>query len=67
MMPEIQFKVHIKKSKDNQYYSTLVGHNGETVYVQETRKSKSALKKFVVKWFPDALVIDETLKGFKKK
>jgi len=60
------FNVHIRKSTDGQYYSVLVGLNGEDVFVQETNKSKQSVKKLVGKWFPGAVLIDETLKRPRK-
>lgn len=64
---EYQFSAHIRASKDGQFYSVLVGGNGQDVFVQEDRKSKSGIKSFVKKWFLGVTIVDETLKSFKKK
>ena len=56
-----KFSVHIRKSKNKQFFSALVSTNGQDVYVQETRKRKATVVKQVNTWFPGVKIVDQTI------
>lgn len=60
--PNYNFKAHIHRSADKQFYSTLVGLNGEPVYTSETRTRRTGILKTVNRLFPGVIIVDETKK-----
>ncbi len=58
------FKCHIRKGVSNRqrYHLVLVGLNSEDTLSGENQHSKKLIKDLCKSWFPDAEIIDETLK-----
>lgn len=57
-----KFTCHIRRAKNRQYYLVLIGMNFEDTLTGETEHNKRDLKDLCKSWFPNAEIIDETLK-----
>ncbi len=60
------FKCHIRKLSDKQLYFCLIGVNGKEVLHSDIYKTKEGITRLVREWFPNVVIIDETLPLIKK-
>lgn len=54
-------KIKIHRSKDNQYYTTVVARNGKVLFTSEMYKRKRNTLKAIAALKTDAEVIDTTV------
>lgn len=60
MYPNWKFKIHIRESRDGQFYYAGVSSNGQDLFVSETQKRKGQLTRTVNRIFPNVKIIDKT-------
>lgn len=60
MYPNWKFKIHLRESKDCQFYYAGVSSNGQDLFTSETQKRKSQLTRTVNRIFPNITIVDKT-------